>query len=378
VGATGARLAVVWLAVLALSAPAAAASGSISGTVTDTATHAGIANLEVCAVQVPYDGTAWPCTYTDDVGDYNLGSLDYDAYEVEFAGRPLGYVPMWWEGRESWGEGDPVPVEGAAVSSIDAELTFGGTIEGMVTRASNGSPLVGIGVCASDPVADKFGGCATTDSIGAYAIRGMPVGEYALLFSPGGEELQGEFYDGKDSEATADLVAVVLGGVRSGIDATLEEGGRIAGTVRLADGGAPVEGVEVCARSTTEVGYCTQSDGDGRYELTNVRAGFYKVEFLPAGLGLGLMKQFWDHRPARGEADGLTLEPGVNLTGIDADLMAVPTATFPPPVLPAGSSPAIAPRVSGPRLKRCKKGFHRKWVKGKKRCVRKHRRHAQR
>jgi hypothetical protein len=34
--------------------------------------------------------------------------------------------------------------------------------------------------------------------------------------------------------------------------------------------------------------------------------------------------------------------------------------------------------VRKPRPRKCKKGFHRKLVKGKKRCVRKHKKHQRR
>ncbi|HET7507928.1 MAG TPA: hypothetical protein VFJ53_06180, partial [Solirubrobacterales bacterium] len=77
------------------------------------------------------------------------------------------------------------------------------------------------------------------------------------------------------------------------------------------------------------------------------------------------------------EATPIAIVPPETRTGIDGVVDRAiwgppekePTVTTDPP------PPPVATASVRPRLRKCHKGFHRKLVKGKKRCVRKHRHH---
>ncbi|MDX6635190.1 MAG: hypothetical protein QOF06_1393 [Solirubrobacterales bacterium] len=357
---------------LAAFAPAAAFAGSISGAVTDAVTLEPVEGLEVCAYPLSEEWETWFCEDTDASGEYTIEELDPDEYAVEFWGRPLNYVPQYFDGRERWWESDPVLVGSGAITEIDAAMVVGGRVEGNVEEAGSGNPLEEVIVCAWTISNEEFGGCTESDASGEYELKGMPAGAYEIEFWPLGQNYQPQWYDHQSQWWEADPVAVFLGAVETGIDADLLPGTGVEGQVRT--GGAPVNEAEVCIWSTDPEGggRCTYSGGDGRYALQGLPADEYQVEFFDYTSEL---IQFWDHRATWEDADVLSLTAGSILTGIDADLGDNHGPVVPPVVTP--------PVTTGPVLvkhqrKRCKKGFRKKRVHGKVRCVKKKRKHRHR
>lgn len=360
---------------LAAFAPAAAFAGSISGTVTDAVTHEPIEGLEVCAhLFTAEEAEIWSCEDTDSNGEYTI-DVEAGEYAVEFWGRPLNYIPQYFDGTSVWQERDPVVVGADPITGIDAEMFEGGGIEGEVDRAVGGAPVDEAYVCAWTIFGEEFGGCAVTDSSGEYAIQGMAEGEYEVEFWAGEQDLLTQFYDHKDHWGEANPVTVTLGAVTAGIDADLLAAARVEGQVRRASSGSPLAEVEVCAWSTDPEGSwrCAYPGEDGRYAIHGLPSDEYKVEFWPFDESLPV--QYWDHKATLEEANPLSLGMGGIATGIDADLGAGPAA--PPAATPPPSFPPLATK---PRPKRCKKGFRKKRAHGKVRCVKKkskhHLRHA--
>ena len=192
-------------------------------------------------------------------------------------------------------------------------------------------------------------------------------------------DLQRQYYDHKANWWEADPVSVSLGAVTPGIDAYLLAAAGIEGQVRLARDGSPLTEVEVCAWSTDPEGTvrCTSPGNDGRYAIGGLPGDTYKVEFWPYDEDLPI--QYWNHKASWEAADPLSLSGGTVATGIDADLGSppAPPAVTPPPLV---APPAVT--KPQPHRKRCKRGFRKKRVHGKVRCVKRkkgkhqHRRHA--
>jgi hypothetical protein len=365
---------------LAAVAPASALAGSISGTVTDASTTDPIEGLEVCAYPLEEEEELleeWVCEETGASGEYAIEDLEAGEYGVEFWGRPLNYVPQYFDGKSKWWQWDPVVVGSGAVTGIDAEMVEGGGIAGTVD-AAGGGPVEFAYACAWTVTGEEFGGCDETDSSGAYALKGMAAGEYEVEFSPEGQDLLTQYYDHKANWWEADPVSVSLGAVTTGIDADLLAAARVEGQVRRASNGAPLSEVEVCAWSISPEGAfrCAYPESDGHYSIGGLPSDSYKVEFWPYEESLPV--QYWNHKASWAAADVLSLSSGSVVTGIDADL------GFPPPLVPAVTPPSFVPPIAQkprPHRKRCKKGFRKKRVHGKVRCVKrkkhKHRRHAQ-
>jgi hypothetical protein len=221
-----------------------------------------------------------------------------------------------------------------APGALAAEAT--GKITGKVTSAASEAPIAGIEVCAfpkaSAPSSsgggegEEEGGeeegvkCPTTDANGEYTIQSLASGEYVVGFGApfmSGLDYVTQFYDGKSSLAEAQPVTVTAGATRSGIDAKLAEGGRIAGQVTDASTGAGVKGATVCAfGSKPETGGCGLSGADGEYTITGLASGEYKVGFAGAQYAV----QYYDDKAKLAEATPVSVTAGATVSGIDAAL----------------------------------------------------------
>jgi hypothetical protein len=367
--------------------PAAAMATSIAGTVTDQETHAPIAGVEVCAHPQPYTFEDI-CAKTAADGTYQM-NVRAASYQVHFQAWQdgLNYVDEWYDESPLY-PGNPVTVsEGEAVSGIDAELEAGGVITGAAVDSSTLDPAVGAWVCVEDE-AVQAGFCTPTDSNGEYEVHSLPTGEYRIEFYGANDaNYLRRFYDEAEESSGATRVPLAAGETVSGIDATLDPGGQIQGTVTEAGVGTPLAGVEVClyeylrVPSPEYVYHCDWTDSDGGYAIRSLAAESFKVVFSQEGGGPfrdEWVEQWWTGVSSAAEAAPLTVTPPDTITGIDAQLVSF--AAEEPQVGGSAVGPvdAMPSQVVRQPLRKCKKGFHRKLVKGKKRCVRKHRHHLRR
>jgi hypothetical protein len=265
-----------------------------------------------------------------------------------------------------------------------------GSISGTVIAASGGAPLKGVEVCAY-----ALGGeeefeeaCILTSTSGEYTISGLMPGSYKVEFWPHREGLNliTQFYNDKPSFATADVVTVTGGAPLTGVDAELREGGRIAGTVTDASTHAGVGEIIVCAfESISEAGACTLTAAGGQYTIAGLPSGSYEVVFAPnfeeEELPGTYITQYYNDKPTFATADLVSVTVPATTSNIDAALAKRPAAIVPPISVPPVLAPTTPPvTVARPRPLTCKKGFKKKKVKGKARCVKAHhhRRHRQR
>jgi hypothetical protein len=391
-----ALVAVLCAAAFAPAVASAAPTGSISGTVTDAGTAEPIEGLEVCLW--PFQGEEpLDCIFTDSAGEYEFSELEAGEYEVEFWGKPLGYIEQFWDGKDHWWESDPIVVGSEPVTGIDAAMVLGGTIEGTVTEASGGAPVEEVEVCAWDFVNERYAACAYTEFDGGYALQALPSGEYQIEFWPWEGNLLGQLYDHKYDWSEADVVSVEAGEVVPGIDAELDAGGTISGTVYSAATGTPLKWIYVCSveAATGELWSCTDTDGEGNYVLDRLFPNSYKVVFSLDFNEFfeeeefeeeddGFATQFWNNQTTLAAANPISLSLGQAAAGVDAHLTSSTSVVQPPTsggttIIIINNTPPAVIRSAGPH-KRCRKGFVRKKVKGKVRCVkrRKHRHHRHR
>ena len=368
-------------AVMAM-APAAAQAAAITGTVSDETTHAGIAGVEVCPTPQPYTFEV-DCVQTDSSGHYYVGGLAPTEYKISFSAwaNNLPYVSEQYDNKPMISNGDLFTLSSPEeVRQLDVDLAEGGSIGGILTDEDGGAPVANMAACARDD-ADTYERCTKSDAAGHYQINGLPSGKYSVWYESWNQvNYLREFYEDVETWAQATRIPVTAPGAASGIDAELAQGAQIFGHVSQAGTGLPLPEAFVCAEQEppAEFQQCDMTDAEGNYALVGLPAGSYLVAFeldyLPFGPVAG---QWWQGAATEEEATPIAIAPPEARTGIDGVVdrpiwgppetePSATTSSTPP--LQIQTPPVIAP---GP-LPKCRKGFHRKLVKGKKRCVRKH------
>ncbi len=287
--------------------------GSISGTVTDQVTAQPIPDAWVDVFDPSGDYVLG--SYTDSSGHYTVGGLVGGDYKVQFGGS--AYLTEWWNDRTDFDSADPVVVAlGADTSGVDAALVRGGSISGSVTAAVSGEPVESVYVTVWSLDYDFFGS-DWTDSSGHYTVGGLTAGDYKVRFRPAAPYF-GEWWDDQSSFSTANPVTVALGADTSGINAILEVGGSISGTVTDQATGHPVEDAWVGVINL-EGDYWygeTSTDASGHYTVAGLPGGDYKVEFY----GFPYVTEWWNNQPDFDTADTVSVTPGVDTPGIDSAL----------------------------------------------------------
>jgi hypothetical protein len=343
------------LAIGPASAARAAGTGSISGTVTVQEGGSGLAGVEVCAFPVDIEaveggeGSGFGCAVTGAGGAYEISGLAPEAYDVEFLPPASGstvYAPQYYDGVSRFREATAVEAAaGGDAQGIDAVLHPAGAVSGKVISAATSNVVPGVEACAS------LGGeegpvCDTSDAQGEYTIPGLAAGAYVVEFlpprPPDGTDYARQFYDEAPYAAGATPVAVTPGGTAAAVDASLQEGGEIAGRVTSAAGGAPIALAVACAypNQSHPPSECAATGADGRYKIFGLVRGGYGVGFAASGY----VTQYYSGAPSLLEGAALAVEPARALAGVDATLERLPE-TQPPPAPPP--VPGVPPAPSG-------------------------------
>jgi protocatechuate 3,4-dioxygenase beta subunit len=174
---------------------------------------------------------------------------------------------------------------GSPVSGIDFALAAGGGVSGTVTRAGAGTPVAGVAIQLLNE-RDGIVASGLTDSSGAYAIVGLPPGNYRVFsFSGVPADRMPELYDdrpcsGEDCRwLPADTVTVAADTVATGINLTLDGNPAFVEGIVRNDLGDPIPFASVALFSEdryTSVG--GRSDATGAFRLGPLRAGTYRLQ----------------------------------------------------------------------------------------------------
>ena len=312
---------------------AVAATGGISGTVTDATTHAPLSG--VCVTAYASSGNPSFAT-TDSSGAYAISGLANGSYKVDFqtsgqctsgSGVARNYLDQYYNGEPAPAEADAVSVTGATATGIDAAMHAGGQISGTVTDAGTHAAIAGECVIVYDSSGNPVT-FATSDASGSYTVSTLASGIYRVGFGaghlsgfcpPGGANYAEQFYGGGSSLSTADAVPVTAGFTATSVDGALQPGTGISGTVTDASTHAAVAGecVIVYDSGGNGVGFGS-TDASGRYTITDLTAGSYKVRF---GCGeRNYSEQFYSGKSSLAAADAVSVIAGATTTGIDAAL----------------------------------------------------------
>ncbi len=145
---------------------------------------------------------------------------------------------------------------GALVPAAAAAEPYG-AISGEVTEATSHAPLQGAGACAIATNIELFEenegelehafNCVTTGAGGEYTISSLLPEKYVVIFEQVKADYITQIYNGKTVFSEFTPVSVTAETTTSNIDAELQKGAEISGTVTNAETGAAVEPAFVCA-----------------------------------------------------------------------------------------------------------------------------------
>ncbi|MEI5584046.1 MULTISPECIES: cell wall-binding repeat-containing protein [unclassified Agromyces] len=320
-----------------LTAQAAGASASISGTVTLTDGRP-LAGGWVSA------GPGLPGATVGDDGRYRIDGLAPGSYTLHFQlGSRLDeladYVPEYWNNR--YLPSTAVFFDLAAgqhLTDMDAQLGLGATVSGRITLPGGTRPGDAVAT-----VVGRDGGVVDFDydegalrPDGSYLIRGVPPGEWTLEFwgrSTEGERYVTEYWGDKPYVSQAAFVKMAAGANLSTMNAELARGASISGRMTDPDG-KPVVGGNVYAESmqslatgvqqgeTLEV---AQTDAEGRYTVEGLPPGFWSLQFN-APWASTYRTEFWSDRSVSNR-DVIRVLPQTEITGKDAQLASTSPTT---------------------------------------------------
>lgn len=201
-------------------------------------------------------------------------------------------------------------VTAVAFPSLAAAATISGNVK---EAAAPQSPLEGVRVCANQLNFQLDGLCTTTDAFGNYSLS-LGQGQYSVHFddSERNRNVVSQYYGGNPVPLGTPVTVASVGEAVTGIDAQLQPGSTIEGTVTDAITHGGIAGTPVCAEIQTPTGpygRCVRSGAEGIYRINGLAPGDYPVEFQTGELNY--------QRQSYGERVEI-LGPGETVSGIDA------------------------------------------------------------
>ena len=229
------------------------------------------------------------------------------------------------------------------VNGVNQALAVGGEIAGTVTSTPGGQAVEDVWVTAFSPQ-DAVIGHGLTDQHGNYVVRGLPTGssERVCAATPtyttvglhyGAICWKAVAWNGRTLPAHTTGVAVRAGhfypGINLRLPVTSSRLGSIAGRITAQTGGQSLVHAFVAAydKSGTDVS-AAYTDGSGRFTLTDLTAGTYRVcvtpmdATSPAAPTNGWAPRCsggvaWDGGPLPSGAAGVPLAAGQRRTGVN-------------------------------------------------------------
>lgn len=204
------------------------------------------------------------------------------------ADLPTSWPPPWGDVRETYGHHgytDWITVQGYGVDpellSLDQVLSGSAAFTGTLT-SSLGGPAVGVSVRVHSNLDDGSAMAGrnyttTTAGDGTWSVGGLPPGGYSIFFGDSSDHYVPRAFDGGAGRIVTEYQTI------TGVDGTLQAGGRVIGTVTGDDGtgAAPLAGatVHVYLPAGGEVGSAV-TGADGTYAL-GVEAAVYRLYVTP-------------------------------------------------------------------------------------------------
>ena len=312
-------------------------SGQISGMV--SASGSPVAGIEVdvfdptgAVVDATCTGSTGTYTVTVAIGNYRVGFAT-GLGQAACGSPPVTYVPQYDSGVSSLSSATPVTVMAAsATSDIDASLQQAGQISGAVNDLATGHAVGNVEVDVFS-VSGTVIGATCTDPNGLYRVTALPAGSYNVGFATGLRRAScasstagylAQYFRDEAALSAADLVSVTAGSTTTAINASLQQGGQISGTVTDAATGSPISNIDVeLYDSSGDVVAETCTRLNGTYTIPAL-TGTYDVGFATAAASTcgpdDDLPQYYSAASSRATATEVTVTAVAAVPAIDAKL----------------------------------------------------------
>ncbi|HEX4115659.1 MAG TPA: carboxypeptidase-like regulatory domain-containing protein [Solirubrobacteraceae bacterium] len=332
-------LALTVLLLMAAASPRAeaASTASISGKVTDSHGNP-ITTQDICVSADRteyYENESDHLTTTDSSGDYTITGLAAGSYEVYFSdceNSARNDVSQYYDDQTEYESATTIALtEGQARTGIDDSLAAATTISGNVyAGAGTSTPLQGICVDTySTSGSLDYGVEVKTAADGSYTITHVVPGvRYEVEFydcNPAREYLT-QYYNGVSENGPGTTVTATLASPATGIDAHMEKGASISGTVTDSKGNAiTTEDICVSALQPDDEAFYSygeaKTNSSGQYTIGGLKPGSYDVYFADCyGSTRNDSPQYYDQQNSATFAEAVTLKAAQTQTGVDASL----------------------------------------------------------
>ncbi|MCC6314914.1 MAG: carboxypeptidase regulatory-like domain-containing protein, partial [Thermomicrobiales bacterium] len=301
------------------------ATGQITGIV--TAADSGLPLISVNVWAYDATGNVVGSASTNAAGQYSLSSLQPGPFRIQFRPNSGGYLQEYYNNVADLASATLVNLpDGGTVVNINAALDKGSRVFGRVTAADGGAGLAGVQISVSGSGATTA--FATTDASGNYTTNiGLRSGSYTIRFTPPSSGAASTYIPEYHLNAASQMFATPLI-VNSptnitNLDAVLDRGAILTGTVTAADGGAPLSpvyvsvfdaaGSQVASGATTASGVFTTSPG--------IRSGSYRIFYQPgSGDAAAYLSEYRSDKPDLASADPFVIPGSGIFGGFDAVL----------------------------------------------------------
>jgi len=288
-------------------------AATVSGTVTERDGGAEITGATVCVFRT--DGTqVGDCATTDGNGDYQATNVPAESDLVALA-EASGFAGQFHDDvviHAGYDAATPIDVSSSDETGIDFALDEAGTLEGVVTDADTMSTIgTGIVTLLDTSGGHLFDAAVNIQPDGSYSHVDVAPGDYLIAFTARDamKSYIDEIHDdvlcpdlGCDTAGLGTPVTINAGATTT-VDAELQVGSVVSGTVYKSDGPAPPMEDPITDGQVTildPVGNFAGAEpiaGDGSYELLPVPDGDYTLLFRAAGTDSNYIAELYDDIP---------------------------------------------------------------------------------
>ncbi len=241
-----------------------------------------------------------PIIKSDENGDYCIKGLPPRQYRMFFDAGETLYQNKWYQDKEDFLAADYIDISSDSTVTIDCQLKSddGATISGTVADAQTGQPIWNCDVYIYNASSGAFLAQVQTGENGSYTVHKVPSGDVKIYF---GESYCGyinewhDNYQGWQSDIDKATIVNVQAPNETIVNAQLERGGGITGTVTSDNLAYPLSWFEVIIGTPDNVPCVRTTSDQSTYEARGLPTGQYKVAFTGGGMHEGeLFECIWE------------------------------------------------------------------------------------